>query len=323
MIIILRASLLLLLLLLAVSLLTTVSSTSPVPNNHHVKDVSLTNDSSSLRQQERISDSIDNDSHSDSDDENSSDKDITTGNNRKDGVTNQHDDAVFDNEDSEHEYDVKDYLAKKQYNRKLKQSVQKPNSNIKRVFGKLSFVRKKQVSYIDIGNFFPEQDDTIPSSSDDESLDYQPEHFKQDRAELQALKYYLLTQIPSTPLPPDDIILSPQSIALRAAVSGLDKSLARLELEESRMQYMKLSKDDAAVYMDDVEEWEAIPFINQGDGSSDSDEEDEDEDMPPPSTNKKKPTNKLNKKKKKPRKRYPRYRGDDFSFRNFPHTFFE
>jgi len=322
MIIILRASL-----LLAIILLTTVSisaTSSPLPNNHnhHIKDVSLTNDSSKLRQRERIPGSVDNDSNSDSDDESSVNKGNPTGNNRKDGVTNQHDDAVFGNDDSEHEHDVKDYLAKKTLDRKLKQSVQKPtkpNSNIKRVFGKLSFVRKKQVSYIDIGNFFPEQDDTAPSSSDDESLDYQPEHFKQDRAELQALKYHLLTQMPSTPLPPNDIILSPHSVALRAAVSGLDKALARLEYEENRKEYMKLSKDDAAVYMEDVEVWETSPFINRDDDSSDSD----DEDKPLPSTNKKEP-NKLKKKKKSLRKRYPRYRGDtDYHFRNFPHSFFE
>lgn len=306
MIIILRALLLLI-------LTTTVSISATSHNN--IKDVSLTNDSSNLEQRKGVLDSINNDSSSDSGDESSVDKDVATRNSGKDGVT-EHNDAVFGNDDSD-EHDVKDYLAKKTLDRKLKQT--KANSNIKRVFGKLSFVRKKQVSYIDIGNFFPEQDDTAPSSSDDESLDYQPEHFKHDRAELQALKYYLLTQIPSTPLPPDDIILSPQSIALRAAVSGLDKSLARLELEESRMQYMKLSKDDAAVYMEDVEEWEAIPFINQGDGSSESDGEDED--MPPPSTNKKPRPSKL---KKPRRKRFPRYRGDDdYHFRNFPHSFFD
>ena len=175
-----------------------------------------------------------------------------------------------------------------------------------------------------MAGFFPEQDDTAPSSSDDESLDYQPEHFKQEKAELQALKYYLLTQIPTTPLPPNDTILSPHSVAIRAAVSGLDKALVRLEREENRKEYTKLSKEDAAVYMEDVEEWEATPFINQDDDSSDSDEEDND--MPPPSTNMKTKANKkLDKKKKKPlRKRYPRYRGDDdYHFRNFPHSFFD
>ena len=303
--------------LLAVFLLTTVLiSAATSPNNHNIKDVSLTNDSSNLGKRERISGSINNDSSSDSDDENGFDKDNTTGN-KKERV-NEHNNAVFENDDSEHEHDVKDYLAKKTLDRKLKPT--KPKSNIKRVFGKLSFVRKKQVSYIDVAGFFPEQDDTAPSSSDDESLDYQPEHFKQDRAELQALKYYLLTQIPSTPLPPNDILLSTHSVALRAAVSGLDRALARLEHEESRREYMKLSKDDAVVYMEDVEEWEATPFVNQDDDSSDS--EGEDDDMPPPSTNKKKP-NKMKKKKKSLRKRYPRYRGDDYHFRNFPHTFFE
>jgi len=316
-------------LLLSVSVLllitVSISSTTSPPNNHNIKDVSLTNDSSNLRRRERIFDSINNDSSSDSDNEDSGDKDITTRGNRKDRVTNHHDKAVFGNDDSDHEQYVKDYLAKKTLDRKLKQSVQKPtkpNSNIKRVFGKLSFVRKKQVSYIDINGFFPEQDDTAPSSSDDESLDYQPEHFKQDRAEFQALKYHLVTQIPTTPLPPNNIVLSPHSIALRAAVQGLDKALARLEYEKNRREYMKLTNDDAAVYMEDVEEWEATPFINQGDGSSDSDEEDEDGDMPPPSTNKKK-TNKMKKKKKPLRKRYPRYRGDDYHFRNFPHSFFD
>ena len=139
-----------LLVLLAVLLLTTVSisATNSLPNNNNIKDVSLTNDSSKLGKQERISDSFDDDSSSDSDDESSVDKDFTTGNSGKDGVTNRHDKAVFGNEDSDLEHDVKDYLAKKTLDRKLKQSVQKPtksNSNIKRVFGKLSFVRKKQV----------------------------------------------------------------------------------------------------------------------------------------------------------------------------------
>jgi len=315
-------------LLLSVSVLllitVSISSTTSPPNNHNIKDVSLTNDSSNLEQRKGVLDSINNDSSSDSDDEDSVDKVYTTGNSRKDGVT-EHNDTLSGNEDSDLEHDVKDYLAKKTLDRKLKQSVQKPtkpNSNIKRVFGKLSFVRKKQVSYIDVAGFFPEQDDAAPSSSDDESLDYQPEHFKQDKAELQALKYYLLTQIPSTPLPPNDIILSPHSIALRAAVSGLDKSLARLEHEDSRKVYMKLTKDDAAVYMEDIEEWEATPFNNQDDDSSDSDEEDDD--MPPPSTDKKRPrSNKLNKKKKRALRKRPRYRGDDYHFRNFPHSFFD
>jgi len=317
-------------LLLSVSVLllitVSISSTTSPPNNHNIKDVSLTNNSSNLRRRERIFDSINNDSSSDSDNEDSGDKDITTRGNRKDRVTNHHDKAVFGNDDSDHEQDVKDYLAKKTLDRKLKQSVQKPSkssSNIKKVFGKLSFVRKKQVSYIDVAGFFPEQDDTAPSSSDDESLDYQPEHFKQDRAELQALKYHLVTQIPTTPLPPNDVILSPHSVALRAAVQGLDKAIARLEYEENRKEYMKLSKDDAAVYMEDVEEWEATPFNNQNDDSSDSDEEDDD-DMPPPSTNKKRPrSNKLNKKKKRALRKRPRYRGDDYHFRNFPHSFFD
>jgi len=98
--------------------------------------------------------------------------------------------------------------------------------------------------------------------------------YEQEKLEIQALKSYLLTQIPNTPLS-NDILLSSNSIALTAAISGLDKELVRLEREErlvkkfaaannntssdaadgmkastsmaDDMEYVKMSKDDAAV----------------------------------------------------------------------------
>lgn len=56
--------------------------------------------------------------------------------------------------------------------------------------------------------------------------------YDQEKNEITALKKYLLSQIPSTPLPPNNILLSPKSVALKAAVAGLDKELERLEREE-------------------------------------------------------------------------------------------
>ena len=97
--------------------------------------------------------------------------------------------------------------------------------------------------------------------------------YEQEKLEIQALKSYLLT-LPTTPLPPNSILLSSNSIALTAAISGLDKELVRLEREErlvkkfaaanntssgdatdgmkkstlaDDMEYVKMSKDDAAV----------------------------------------------------------------------------
>eukprot|EP00984_Skeletonema_dohrnii_P038834 scaffold42537_cov150-Skeletonema_dohrnii-CCMP3373.AAC.1 len=56
--------------------------------------------------------------------------------------------------------------------------------------------------------------------------------YENEKNEISALKKYLLSQIPSTPLPPNNLLLSPNSIALKAAVAGLDKELGRLEREE-------------------------------------------------------------------------------------------
>lgn len=56
--------------------------------------------------------------------------------------------------------------------------------------------------------------------------------YEQETEEINALKKYLLSHIPSTPLPPNNLLLSPKSIALKAAVAGLDKELGRLEREE-------------------------------------------------------------------------------------------
>jgi len=56
--------------------------------------------------------------------------------------------------------------------------------------------------------------------------------YDQEKSELRLLKTYLQTQIPTTPLPPNDILLAPNSTAIKAAIGGLDKELARLEREE-------------------------------------------------------------------------------------------
>jgi len=56
--------------------------------------------------------------------------------------------------------------------------------------------------------------------------------YEKETEEINALKRYLLSQIPSTPLPPNNLLLSPKSIALKAAIAGLDKELGRLEREE-------------------------------------------------------------------------------------------
>ena len=123
--------------------------------------------------------------------------------------------------------------------------------------------------------------------------------YEQEKSEINILKSYLLSQIPTTPLPPNDILLAPNSVALKAAISGLDKELCRLEREErlvakftasansdakkntnntmgedeaADMEYVKMSKEDACsspggataetaddVNMDDGEWEEANP----------------------------------------------------------------
>jgi hypothetical protein len=119
--------------------------------------------------------------------------------------------------------------------------------------------------------------------------------YEKETEEINALKRYLLSHIPSTPLPPNNLLLSPKSIALKAAIAGLDKELGRLEREErlvrkftnentvydnsgSRavaaapsstdhnnnadedvaMEYVKMTKEDAAMKRenDDEDDWE-------------------------------------------------------------------
>ena len=53
--------------------------------------------------------------------------------------------------------------------------------------------------------------------------------YEQEKSDIQILKSYLQTQIPATPLPPNDVLLSPNSVALKAAIAGLDKELGRLD----------------------------------------------------------------------------------------------
>ncbi|KAL7534470.1 hypothetical protein ACHAXR_005895 [Thalassiosira sp. AJA248-18] len=70
--------------------------------------------------------------------------------------------------------------------------------------------------------------------------------YQQEKSEIQILKTYLLTQIPTTPLPPNDILLSPNSVALKAAIAGLDKELVRLEREERLVKKFTAGNDAAA-----------------------------------------------------------------------------
>ena len=56
--------------------------------------------------------------------------------------------------------------------------------------------------------------------------------YAREKSEIQILKSYLLDTVPTTPLPPNDILLSSNSVALKAAIAGLDKELGRLEREE-------------------------------------------------------------------------------------------
>jgi len=121
--------------------------------------------------------------------------------------------------------------------------------------------------------------------------------YEQEKLEIIALKSYLLTQIPNTPLS-NDILLSSNSIALTAAISGLDKELVRLEREErlvkkfaaasntssdaadgmkastsmaDDMEYVKMSKDDAAVSSSTSNNVD----VKMDDGSSGKRDEDE------------------------------------------------
>jgi len=128
--------------------------------------------------------------------------------------------------------------------------------------------------------------------------------YEQEKLEIQALKSYLLTQIPSTPLS-NDILLSSNSIALTAAISGLDKELVRLEREErlvkkfaaasntssdaaddcmkastsiaDDMEYVKMSKDDAAMSTSSSNNVD----VKMEDGSSKRDEDEEWEEANP------------------------------------------
>mmetsp|Transcript_24664 Transcript_24664/g.53208 ORF Transcript_24664/g.53208 Transcript_24664/m.53208 type:complete len:551 (-) Transcript_24664:205-1857(-) len=70
--------------------------------------------------------------------------------------------------------------------------------------------------------------------------------YEQEKIEIATLKSYLLSHIPTTLLPPNDILLSPKSVALTAAVAGLDKELVRLEREERLVKKFTANNDVAA-----------------------------------------------------------------------------
>lgn len=79
--------------------------------------------------------------------------------------------------------------------------------------------------------------------------------YEKERSEIQRLKQHILTSLPS------NLGLSPDSVAITAAIAGLDKETSRLEREEKLInrfkaanentddidtEYVKMSKDDAA-----------------------------------------------------------------------------
>ena len=69
--------------------------------------------------------------------------------------------------------------------------------------------------------------------------------YDREKSEIQLLRAHLLAAIPSTPLSPAGIRLAPDSIALRAAVAGLDKELARLEREERLVKRFSATNNEA------------------------------------------------------------------------------
>ncbi|KAL3756411.1 hypothetical protein ACHAWU_007682 [Discostella pseudostelligera] len=57
--------------------------------------------------------------------------------------------------------------------------------------------------------------------------------------ELRTLHSYLLTILPSTPLPPDNLLLSPNSLAIQSAIAGIENQLTKLERDEKlRRKFM-------------------------------------------------------------------------------------
>mmetsp|Transcript_4166 Transcript_4166/g.7753 ORF Transcript_4166/g.7753 Transcript_4166/m.7753 type:complete len:623 (-) Transcript_4166:286-2154(-) len=70
--------------------------------------------------------------------------------------------------------------------------------------------------------------------------------YEKEKSEIQNLKSYLLHTLPTTPLPPNNVLLSSNSVALKAAIAGLDKELTRLEREE-RLVKKFTAGNDAAV----------------------------------------------------------------------------
>lgn len=92
--------------------------------------------------------------------------------------------------------------------------------------------------------------------------------YEQERSEIQTLKSYLLSQIPTTPLPPNDILLSPNSVALTAAIAGLDKELGRLDREERLVKKFTATNTNSSSNINDMAssgELVAAPNKKRGD----------------------------------------------------------
>ncbi|KAL3816633.1 hypothetical protein ACHAXA_004815 [Cyclostephanos tholiformis] len=76
--------------------------------------------------------------------------------------------------------------------------------------------------------------------------------FEREKIEIRTLRSHLLDRVSSTPLPPDGILLSVNSIAIRAALSGLDAELKKLEREERLVR--RFSRASANAMMTDVDD---------------------------------------------------------------------
>eukprot|EP00578_Thalassiosira_sp_NH16_P030589 CAMPEP_0181082132 /NCGR_PEP_ID=MMETSP1071-20121207/3461_1 /TAXON_ID=35127 /ORGANISM="Thalassiosira sp., Strain NH16" /LENGTH=625 /DNA_ID=CAMNT_0023163703 /DNA_START=148 /DNA_END=2026 /DNA_ORIENTATION=- len=70
--------------------------------------------------------------------------------------------------------------------------------------------------------------------------------YEREKIEIRTLRSYLLSQIPTTPLPPNGMLLSSKSSALAAAISGLDKEGRRLEREERLVEKFTAAASHAA-----------------------------------------------------------------------------
>ncbi|KAL9184616.1 hypothetical protein ACHAXT_012586 [Thalassiosira profunda] len=112
-----------------------------------------------------------------------------------------------------------------------------------------------------------------------------------EKDEIRTLKAFLLSSIPTTPLPPNDVLLSPNSVALKAAIAGLDKELARLEREEKLVKKFTASSEAAAVQKAGKEEDADMEYVQMskedaaGDvkmGGGEKDEEEWEEAHPSP-----------------------------------------